>query len=96
MRTLAIMVLSSCLLCGLGLQPAYANKFFHQATIDEMRQESIVIDDHEHKFGPAVRFFTANNQEIGRGAFAKGQKVNFEVNEKNELVSVWQYAPPRE
>lgn len=96
MRTIAIMVLSWCLYCGMGIQSAYANKFFHQATIDEITQESIVIDDHEHRLGPAVRFYSASNKEIGRGAFAKGQKVNFELNEKNELVSVWQYAPQRE
>ena len=96
MRTITIMVLSWCLVCGIGLQPAYANKFFHQATIDEITQETIIIDDHEHRLTSSVRFYSANNKEIGRGAFAKGQKVNFELNGKNELVSVWQYAPQRE
>lgn len=96
MRNMAVMLFSCCLLCGLGVQEVYANKFFHQATIDEITQETIIIDDHEHRLTSAVRFYSASNKEIGRGAFAKGQKINFELNEKNELVSVWQYAPQRE
>lgn len=96
MRTLTIMLLSCSLICGIGVYPSYANKFFHQATIDEITQETITIDDRVHRLSQSVRFYSANDKEIGREAFVKGQKVNFELNEKNELVSVWQYAPPRE
>ena len=96
MRTIAIMLCSWCLLCGMVVQSAYANQFFHQATIDKITEQYIIIDEHQHKLTPSVRFYSANNKEIGRDAFAKGQKVNFELNNKNELVSVWQYAPQRE
>jgi len=96
MRTVAIMVLLCCSQCGLWVQAAWGNKYFHQATIDEISPQGIVIDDHEFLLVPFVRFYSANNKEIGSGAFAKGQKINYELNEKNELVSVWQYAPPRE
>lgn len=96
MRTIAIIFLMCGALCWMEVHSVYANKFFHGATIDQIRSESIVIDEREHRLSPLVRFYSANNIEIGRGAFAKGQKINFELNEKNELISVWQYAPPRE
>ncbi|MDP2757087.1 MAG: hypothetical protein Q8O45_05680 [Desulfurivibrionaceae bacterium] len=96
MRTTAIMLFLCCLLYIMETPPASANKFHHQATIDNITQTTIVIDDREHRLTASIRFYSANNKEISREAFAKGQKINFELNEKNELVSVWQYAPQRE
>lgn len=67
MRMIPIMFCSWCLLCGMWVQSAYGNKFFHQATINEITQQSIIIDDREHRLHSTVRFYSANNKEIGRG-----------------------------
>jgi len=60
-------------------------------TIDQIRDDDVVVDDCLFKLSVGVKFYTNSkmNTYANRSRFRKGTKVGYQVNDNRDVTAMW-------
>jgi hypothetical protein len=94
-KTLAIfgLILAILLLVsGSGLAEASTETLTQRAgTIDQFRDDDVVVDDCNFKLAPDVKFYTNSKMTTyaNRSRFRKGTYVGYQINQNGQVTTMW-------
>ncbi|MFA7347594.1 MAG: hypothetical protein WCZ86_07515 [Desulfurivibrionaceae bacterium] len=93
MRT-PIICIAFLVFCGLGVHVAHGNQVVHNARVDGVSEQGIVVDDHGLILSPAVECYTAAGAPTDcRRLLSVGANITYELDARREAIRIWEYAP---
>ena len=93
MRT-PIKCIAFLVFCGLGVHAAYGNQFFHNARVDVVSAQGIMVDDHGLILSPSAQCYAATGAPTDCGKLLSvGAKISYELNARREAIRIWAYEP---
>lgn len=63
----------------------YPSKFDRMVTLEEVREEGIVVDDMFIPYSERVKFMTPRNRFARQKRFSQGSRVGFVLNDMNQI-----------